>query len=56
MTVRELREKLEGLPDDTVVMLKHELVGDENYAETVNYKKDDYRNPTDGVLWIGDVS
>ena len=55
MTVQELVEKLSELPEDAIVMLKHQLIGDEQYAKTVAYKKDDIHDPKHGVVWIGET-
>lgn len=55
MTVLELKEKLDGLPDDALVMVKHQLIGNEHCIESVTYKKDDYRNPQNGVVWFGEI-
>ena len=55
MTVRELKEKLEGLPDNALVMMEQQLVGDQHYIESVTYKKDDYRNPKNGIVWLGEI-
>lgn len=55
MTVRELKEKLEGLPENAIVMMEQRLVGDQHYIESVTYKKDDYHNPKNGVVWLGEI-
>lgn len=55
MTVRELREKLEEMPDNALVMMEQQLIGDQHYIESVTYKKDDYRNPKNGVVWLGEI-
>ncbi len=55
MTVKQLKEKLEGLPDNAIVMMEQQLVGDQHYIESVTYKNDDYRNPKNGVVWLGEI-
>ena len=49
MTVKELIEVLENLPEDAEVRLKHELVGSEHYAEKVEL--DEY-----GRVWIREIN
>ena len=46
MTVLELKEQLDALPDDTVVKVRHELDKCEHYAESVEYDEENH------TLWI----
>lgn len=46
MTVKELKEQLEVLPDDTAVKVRHELVGYEHDAESLEYDEANH------ILWI----
>lgn len=46
MTVSELKEQIDALPDDTVVKLRHELVGYENDAKRLEYDENNH------TLWI----
>lgn len=55
MTVQELKEALEKFPDDALVMIKHQLVGNQLYLESVTYDKDDYRNRKNGVVWLCEI-
>jgi hypothetical protein len=55
MTVQELKEKLDEFPDDATVMLLHQLVGSEHYAESAFYEKNDYHDQEYGVVWICEV-
>ena len=55
MTVRELKEILDEFPEDALVMVKHELIGDEHYVEDVTYKERDYHDETHGVVWIREM-
>ena len=49
MTVKELIETLEEMPEDAIVMIKHDLIGSEQYAEKVEL--DDY-----GRVWIREIN
>ena len=49
MTVKELIEVLEDMPKDAEVRLKHDLVGNEQYAEKVELDK--Y-----GRVWIREIN
>lgn len=55
MTVQELKQLLEQFPEDALVMVEHQLIGNENYIRSVTYKKDDYRNPGNGVVRLGEI-
>jgi hypothetical protein len=50
MTVEELRKHLADIPDDSEIMIKHSLIGDEHSAETVEYDK------KKNILWIYEVA
>ena len=49
MTVEELSEMLSKMPQDAIVRIKHELIGDEHYAERIELKQD-------GCVWIHETS
>jgi hypothetical protein len=55
MTVQELKQLLEQFPEDALVMVKHQLIGNENCIRSVTYEKDDYRNPGNGVVRLGEI-
>jgi hypothetical protein len=40
MTVEELSEMLSKMPQDATVRIKHELIGDEHFAERIELKQD----------------
>lgn len=46
MNVSELREALEGIPDDARIHIVHELAGDEAELVTVEY------NEKHNVVWL----
>ena len=48
MTVKEMIEKLSEMPKDAIVRVKHELVGDEHYAESIELDKL-------GQVWIHEL-
>ena len=48
MTVKELIEILEEMPEDAIVMIKHDLVGREQLAENVELDNN-------GKVWIKDA-
>lgn len=54
MTVEELKEKLEEMPNDAIVLMRRSLVGDEHYVESINYEKTKYYGDGHGVVWICD--
>ena len=61
MTVQELKEKLNGMPDDACVMVKHDLVGYEHYVEAIIYNEKDYWSDfrgirKQGVVWIREIN
>lgn len=45
MTVKDLTEMLSEMPEDAPVCIKHQLVGNEQYAERIALEKD-------GCVWI----
>jgi len=47
MTVRELIEILSKMPQDAVIKVKHDLVGDEHFVEKVELKND--------FVWIKEI-
>jgi len=49
MTVRELKELLDEMPEDATVRIKHQLIGDEQYAEKITLDK--YGN-----VWIEETN
>ena len=48
MTVKELIEILEKMPEDAIVMIKHNLVGREQFVENVELDNN-------GKVWIKDT-
>ena len=50
MTVKELMELIADMPSDAIVVLKHELVGDEHTAEALEY------NPRRNVVVIHETT
>lgn len=46
MTVLELKEQIEALPDDTVIKTRHDLVGYEHDVEGLEYDEKYH------TLWI----
>ena len=55
MTVEELKEKLEEMPDDAVVMMKRSTVGEEQWVESVTFEKGYYRLDGKSVVWLHDT-
>ena len=49
MTVKELKELLDEMPEDAIVRIRHKLVGDEQYAEKVMLDKC-------GNVWIEEIN
>ena len=48
MTVKELTEMLSDMPQDATVRIKHDLVGNEQYVERIEFKQD-------GCVWIYEI-
>ena len=59
MTVERLKELLQGMPDKAEVIIKHELVGDENTLECITYSIDGYKytngKKSDGIIVLHEV-
>lgn len=56
MTVLQLKEMLERVPNNAVVIVAHELVGSQQYAEDVEYLRNNYYSDGyDGALIIHEL-
>ena len=49
MNVKELIEALSEMPEDATVRIIHELCGNEQFAERIEFKQD-------GCVWIHETS
>ena len=49
MSVKELMELLDGVPEDAEIMVRHELIGDEHSAARIEYDKNK------NIVWIHEI-